>query len=241
VKADGSGTIEQRTLVSDAAMDQLRAFTILGGGNAGDVDPVSEDQARSLATAIGPGVTYVSSSPIKGDRATGREAVYAFTDVTQLRISEQPQMPAGVNLRGQGINVAGEPITFALSTEPSGNSVLRILVPQLGALSLGAANRPISVPSPEQIEMFKQLLAGARLSVALEPNGTLVKTSSPYVDGPRVTLIDIDIDQAAKDTAALAKLQSVTTLEEAKAVIAGVPGLKLNLDPEITVEFTPAK
>ena len=55
VKADGSGTIDQRTLLTEAAVDQLRTFAILGGGNADSVDPISEAQARALAATIGSG------------------------------------------------------------------------------------------------------------------------------------------------------------------------------------------
>src|SRR5258706_10451199 len=73
VKADGSGTIEQRLLLTDAAMDQLRAFAILGGNSADTVDPTSEAQARSMAAAIGPGVTYLSSTPVKTEKARGRD------------------------------------------------------------------------------------------------------------------------------------------------------------------------
>src|SRR5260370_31627468 len=71
VKADGSGTIEQRLLLTDAAMDQLRAFAILGGNSADTVDPTSEAQARSMAAAIGPGVPYLSSTPAKTQKARG--------------------------------------------------------------------------------------------------------------------------------------------------------------------------
>src|SRR5438128_1476746 len=76
VKADGSGTIEQRTVLTDTAMDQLRTLAILGGGNADSVDPTSEAQARALAAAIGPGVIYVSSAPIALDKSKGRDTLY---------------------------------------------------------------------------------------------------------------------------------------------------------------------
>lgn len=255
VKPDGSGTIEQRTLLSAAAIDQLRAFTILGGGKAADVDPVSEAQARSLAAAIGPGVTYVSSMPITTADAQGREAVYAFTDVSQLRISEQPQMPGGVTVRAPGIGADAPSITFALSRQPNDDMLLRIRIPPptlvpasqgTGAGANGAAGDAggggtAAGAAAQQIEMAKQLLAGARLTVALEPDGRLVRTSSPYVEGNRVILVDVDVDQATKDPALAAKVQAATTLEQAKAALAGIPGLKLNLDPEITIEFTPAR
>src|SRR5262249_35264403 len=106
VKGDGSGTIEQRLLLSEQALDQLRAFTILGGGNADNADPTAEPQARALADAIGPGVTYVSSMPVMDGKLKGRLSTYAFADVTQLRISEQPSISGGPALKAQGINTS---------------------------------------------------------------------------------------------------------------------------------------
>src|SRR5580704_8475057 len=64
VNADGSGTIEHRMVYSNAGLAQLRQFTALGGGRAQSVDPTSEQQARDLVSSIGPGVTYVSSTPV---------------------------------------------------------------------------------------------------------------------------------------------------------------------------------
>jgi len=241
VKADGSGTIEQRILLTDAAMDQLRAFAILGGNSGATIDPTSEAQARSLAASIGPGVTYMSSMPVKTDKGQGRDSLYAFTDITQLRISEQPQVPGGVSLRSAGVSTDGEPITFALARQPDGNVQLRILVPRPGMLPLATANAngEVTPPSVDQIEMVRGILAGARLSVAVEPEGRLVSTSSPFVDGNRVTLIDLDIDKAGSDPDLVKKLQSPKTLEEAKTAINSVPGLKITLDPEISITFAP--
>jgi len=241
VKADGSGTIEQRILLTDAAMDQLRAFAILGGNSADTIDPTSEAQARSLAASIGPGVTYVSSMPVRGDKAQGRDIVYAFTNITKLRISEQPKVPGGISLRSSGVSTEGEPITFALNRQPDGNVQLRILVPRPGMLPLATPNASgeVTPPSLDQIEMVRGILAGARLTVAVEPEGQLVSTSSPFVDGNRVTLIDLDIDKAGSDPDLVKKLQSPKTLEDAKTAINSVPGLKITLDPEISVIFAP--
>ena len=241
VKADGSGTIEQRILLTDAAMDQLRAFAILGGNSASGIDPTSEAQARSLAASIGPGVTYVSSMPVKTEKGQGRDTIYGFTDITQLRISEQPKVPGGLSVKASGVSTDGEPITFALTRQPDGNVQLRILVPRPGMLPLATANANggVTPPSVEQIEMVRGMLAGARLTVAVEPEGQLVSTTSPFVDGNRVTLIDLDIDKAASDPDLVKKLQSPKTLDDAKTAINSVPGLKITLDPEIAITFTP--
>ena len=56
-----------------------------------------------------------------------------------------------------------------------------------------------------------------------------------------MTLLEVDLDQALTDPTVLTRLQAAPTPDAAKAVIKGVEGLKINLDREITVEFTPAK
>jgi hypothetical protein len=239
VKADGSGTIEQRLLLTEQALDQLRAFTILGGGNADAADPTSEAQARALAAVIGPGVAYVSSTPITSGRSQGRESTYSFSDITQLRISEQPTVPGSQGLKAAGVNTGTDPITFGFGRTPDGNAVLRILVPRPAIFPTGP-NGETQPPTLEQITMVRQLLAGARLTVAVEPAGRLTQTSSPFVDGNRVTLLDLDIDRAASDPDLAKKLQSIKSTEDTQAIVNSIPGLKITLQPEISIEFVPA-
>ena len=92
-----------------------------------------------------------------------------------------------------------------------------------------------------QIGMIKTMLAGARMLLVAEPNGTVARTSSPYVDGRRVTLLEVDLDEVLKDETLLPRLQAAKTQDEAKAIVKAAQGLKINLDRDITIEFTPAK
>jgi hypothetical protein len=188
--------------------------------------------------AIGPGVAYVSSMPVTSGRWQGRESTYSFADITQLRISEQPSVPGGPSLKAQGGNTSSDPITFAFSRKPDGNALLRILVPRPALFPSGPNGNP-QPPTLEQITMVKQLLASARLTVAIEPEGRLVQTTSPFVEGNRVTLVDIDIDRAGADPDLARKLQGATTPEDTKAMLNSVAGVKITLDPEISIEFSP--
>jgi len=235
VNGDGSGTIEHRMVYSTQALAQLRQFAGFGG-RGGPIDPTSEEQFRTMAASIGPGVSYVSSEPITTPAGQGRTAIYAFTDVTQLRISTQPVAPAGVSISAGAISTASESVTFTLTREPGGTSVLHIHVPEPNFLdALG------SPAAAGQIGMVRTLLAGARVQLAAEPAGALVRSSSPYVDGSRVTLLEVDLDQVLKDETLLPRLQAAKTQDEAKAIVQNAPGLKINLDRDITIEFTPAK
>ena len=235
VKSDGSGTIDHRMVYSTRALAQMRSLGSVGGGGQ-PVDPASEAQARTLATAIGPGVSYVTSTPISTSTGQGREATYAFSDVGQLRVSTQPAAPPGVSIPTPGLKTDAETVTFSLTQHPNGNAILHIHVPEpnfLDALgSKGAAS---------QIPMIKTLLGGARVLLAVEPDGVLVRTSSPFVEGTRVTLLEVDLDEVLKDETLIARLKEATTQDEAKAAVRAAAGVKINLDREITVEFTPPK
>jgi hypothetical protein len=231
VRPDGSGTIEQRMLLTPAAVAQLRQLAALGSTTQ-DFDPFSEQQARDAAAALGPGVAFVSSEPIEGADGMGRLVKYAFSDVNRLRIDQGP--PGGAGLSGP--SASEERVSFALSRQPSGNALLTISVPQM------AGKTPTGLPLPsssssEQLARLKPMLAGARIQIDIEPAGQLVRTSSPFVSGQRVTLIDVDIDALLSDETLLPRLQAAQTPDEAKAILKNVPGLKLNLDPEVTIEF----
>jgi len=234
VNGDGAGTIEHTMVFTPGAIAQLRQFAAFTGRGQGQpFDPLSEQQARDMATVIGEGVTYVSSTPVTTPIGQGREAIYAFADVNQLKISTQPAAPAGLNAPKLG---AAETVTFSLTHEPSGASVLHIQVPEpnwLGTIGTLNANG--------QLGMIKTLLAGARVQLAVEPAGPLVKTSSPYVDGQRVTLLEVDLDEILKDETLMPRLSGAKTQEEVMAIMRHAAGLKINLDREITVEFAPAR
>src|SRR6266550_4797399 len=127
VNGDGSGTIDHRMLYTTAALAQLRQFSSLAGGRAGSVDPLSEQQARDMTASIGPGVTYVSSELVTTPLGQGRDAIYAFTDVSTLRISTQPAAPGGISIKAQGFSTQPAPsesITFSMTHEANGNAVL---------------------------------------------------------------------------------------------------------------------
>ena len=105
----------------------------------------------------------------------------------------------------------------------------------IDALASGAAT------APQQLAMIKTLPAGAHVTLGVEPAGQLVRTSSAYADGPRVTLLEVDLDQVLNDPTLIARVQAAKTPEEMKTALKDVPGLKMTLEPEITIEFTPAK
>src|SRR5439155_19043709 len=130
-----------------------------------------------------------------------------FTDVRTLRISTQPATPAGLSIKTPGFSTqpsATESITFTMTREPDANAILHIHVPEPNYLDFFG-----SPQAAGQIGMIKTMLAGARVLLAAEPAGTLVRTSSPFAEDQRVTLLDIDLDTVLADETLLPMAQAV--------------------------------
>jgi hypothetical protein len=231
VNGEGAGTIDHSMVFTTAALAQLRQLAAFAGARGMTFDPLSEQQAREMAGVLGPGVTFVSSRPVTTGDGQGRESTYAYADVTQLKVSTQPATPQG--LRAPGLTES-DSVTFSLTHEAGGSAVLHIHVPEPNWIgSIGTLN------ASGQLATIKTLLAGARILLAAEPDGALVRTSSPYVDGRRVTLLEVDLDEILKDETFLARLSAAKTSEEAAEIVTHAAGLKINLDREITIEFAP--
>ena len=235
VKSDGSGTIQQRLSFTKEAVAQLQQLAILGGKEG--FDPLSEEEARANAQRFGAGVTLLSTTPVSDDSGQGRESIYAFTDVNQLQVSQQPGVPEGTVRELDAAST--ESMTLKLTQQANGNALLTISVPEPAIPGTRTSRGSMRSPTPEQFAMVRQMFRGARVNIRVEPEGTLVATNSAFVDGPAVTLIDVDLDQLMADPTLPEKMQAAQSADEVKALLSALPGLKINLEREITIEFKP--
>jgi hypothetical protein len=245
INADGSGTIEHQMLMTTAALAQMRQLAAVFGGNrANPVDPFSEDQARALAGKMGDGVTLMSSTPLKTAASEGRANVFGFRDITKVRFTQVATL-ADTSVRASGLDIADlGAVAFDLRRLDGGDALLTLRLPGnlletlVNQASGPAGRRRAGVPV-DQLAALRQAMAGIRLSIRVEPAGRLVRTSSPYVDGQIVTLFDLDLDQLFKDDTLLPRLMSAKTAAETAAVLKDAPGLEINPEREVTIEFAP--
>jgi hypothetical protein len=86
--------------------------------------------------------------------------------------------------------------------------------------------------------MMKQMFKGMRILVAVDVEGKVVKTNSPYVEGNRVTIIDFDFEKLMENPN-VPNLDPIFegSLDDARKALKGVKGIKMNVDPEVQVEF----
>ena len=241
LRPDGGGTIEQTLTMSTEAAAQAAAFAKNFGGeakkDAAEPEFFSEQEMKDAAAKFGSGVTFVSSTPIKTAERVGRVATYQFTDITRLKIEQRPQaadLPAQTG--------AAEDVLFRFAKQPAGTSMLTVVFPEAKleqARSEAARKQGTAKPAmdPAQMAMMKKLLDGLRLEIAVDVLGTIIKTNSPHVQGSRVTLLEMDFKELLANDALLAQVGQPGSIEEAKQLLAGVKGFKVNLDREVNIEF----
>jgi len=86
------------------------------------------------------------------------------------------------------------------------------------------------------IEMMKTFMKGLKIDVAVQVP-RVIKTNSAYVDGRTVTLLSMDFDQVLADPKMLERMNNAKTLADSKALLKDFKGIKVNLQPQLTIEF----
>ena len=233
LRPDGSGTIQQETSMSQQTLAMIKGFAPADQKGGPPPDIFSEEQARKMAATMG--VTFVSGEPMKTADQEGYRARYSFDDITKVKVNMEP----GPDMPG---SKAKEDVVFTFDRRPT-SSLLTIQMPQqkpggpgpLGPLTNPAGGDPANAQMQAQaMTMMKTMMKGLFVDITLNVNGRIVKTNAPYVDGSRVTLLQVDFDKLLVDDAALQKLQNAT---DAKS-LASLPGMKIVSDPKVTIEFT---
>lgn len=240
VKADGSGTVEQTMLVNLAFMKGM--FNGMGGGQAQTPGTVNEADLQRTAQRMGEGVTFVSATPVKeADGFEGSKAIFAFTDITKLRVDQDPNLSGSTT---GGISTppkSSNPVTFGFSKGTDGASTLTVTLNETP--KTGAAAKPQGGPdmeNPQMLEMMRTMFKGFRVAIDVEVAGKILKTNADHVAGSRVTLLEMDMEKLLQDEAKLKQVQSVlgpdASISELKPYLKDVKGLKVN-DPVVTIAF----
>jgi hypothetical protein len=238
VKPDGSGIIEQTLLVNTAAVKGLMA----GMGGKGEIKESGGvlNEAEFKRSAERMGVRPVSLTPMKEGGFEGAKAVYAFDDITKVRVDQDPPMgsASGATVKPTSTTT---PIKFAFAKQ-GGNSVLTVMVDEKTAAPGTKSSSPTTPDKidPAMMQMIKNMFQGFKVLIDIEVDGKIVKTNADYVNGPKVTLLELDMQQLFENEAALAALQSKVgpgaTIAEVRPYLKDVKGVKIN-NPTVTIEF----
>ena len=240
VKPDGSGTLEQTLMVNMAAIKGLMAGMGATGKDSSGSGVLNEAEFKRAGERMG--MKPVSLTAMKQGNFEGAKAIYAFDDISKVRVDQDPQMSGSSSGKFAAAATSSNPIRFAM-TRQGDVSVLTISVDE--KVTAEAATKAQEAPSldtidPAMMQMIKTMFDGFRVLIDVEVDGKIVKTNADYVDGSRVTLLDIEMGAVLADEAKLKALQSKigpgATISEIKPYLKDVKGVKIN-HPTISIEY----
>ena len=237
---DGSGTIEETVVISDAFMELMKSFG--GEEESEEQDPINEQELMDKAASMGEGVRYVSAEPVKTDRGSGYRAIYSFSDINDVRINQNP----GENVSPPPMGGEEEaPVEEWLRFNFSGGrtATLEIIYPRDMEQEMeqeeSAEGEADMDSNPEMMEMMRELYQDMHIGIAVEVNGDIVETNASYVDGSTVTLMDIDFAKILEDEEKFKELMNANpeTVEEMKELVKDNPGIKVEIEEAIRIRF----
>ena len=244
LKPDGSGTVEETVVMDKEVIAQMEQMAAGFGGAKKDGKPVKgfelmdEAKLKEGATKMGSGVTFVSAKKIDNEKGNGFIATYAFKDINTLQLDQNPGdvMPTGAAGGGAKSTSKTEPVTFKFAKGPSAELVIKMPVPDL--------KKTVKPEQPAGMEdmamqMMKQMFKDMKMSMSVEVAGTIKETNAEYQDGSRVTLMEMDFNKLLADPEKFKKLakENPKTLQESKALMKGLEGVKVEAAPEVKIKF----
>ncbi len=249
LKADGSGTVEETMVMGKEVVAQMQQMAAGFGDFGGKKDEkpagkgfelMDEKKLKDAAAKMGEGVTFVSAKKIENDKGSGFVATYAFTDINTLKLDQNPSdsMPSAGGMKagpGPGGNKK-EPVTFKFAKGSPAELVVKMPQPEMKAPA-----KPEQQAGMEDMatQMMKQMFKDMKITIAVEVAGAIKETNAEYKDGSRVTLMEMDFNKLLADPEKFKKMakENPKTLQEAKALMKGIDGVKVETAPEVKIKF----
>jgi hypothetical protein len=256
VKPDGSGTITETVIIPKAIIAQMKAMTDsfgkgLGADGAQPTTPAKspgepdEAKLKEQASKMGEGVTFVSAKKAATASGEGFTAIFAFTDISKVKLDQNPSDAVPSPGPGVQVNPKAPPeiITFQFTKAKPSQLIVNMpaFKPGKDAEKKEAKPKADEFPGGEEMAMamMKEMFKDMRMTLAIEVNGKIVKTDADNVAGNRVTLMDMDFNKLLANPEKFKALSKAEPkgLEEAKALMKGIDGIKFETKPKVSIAF----
>ncbi len=255
VKKDGSGILKETVLMSNVVTEMVQGMASSFGGDssAGSSDGfnlLDEKKLRKGAEKMGDGVSFVSAREHATDKSKGYKAVYAFKDISKLRINQNP----ADNVPSQpGGNKTAEPEYLSFTFDKGKVSTLTIKLPkskekkspvkkETQTTDKDKLKRSIcdsAIGDEKAMEEAKEMFSGMRVAISVELDGKIIKTNATHAEGNRITVMEMDFAKLLDVPEILQEFAELnpSSVETVKEMVKDVPGIRFDLNEEITVSF----
>ncbi len=208
-----------------------------------------ETKLSENADDMGEGVTYLSGEKISNDKFEGYKAIYNFMDINNLSINQNPGDKASL---GQGGDAAvqenqREDVTFHFTKGEPSELTIRLPVSKNENSTEAELSKPDTAEgiqaSEQQTEMMmnqmKMMFEGMKIAMSIEVQGDIVETNATHREGSRITLMEMDFSKLLQLPEQFKEFAqtNTTSLMDAKKLLKNIPGIKVDLNKEISMKI----
>ena len=242
VKKDGSGTIEEKVLMSRTFADMLKEFaqSFQDSASSEEFTLFKDDEIISGAQSFGKDVNYLSHEFISDENWEGYSAVYSFDDVGKITLRPDPddKVDAGVDVGETGKEEDYFYFRFIKGDAPE----LIIDRPEieLKVSETEETGKEDTLGTDDKAgEEFMKMMEGMKVKVAVNVEGEIVSTNAKFVEGSVVTLLQLDFGEVLKSKEDFREFQSrkPQSIEEMNELLGKFPGMKLEIQKPVTIKF----
>ncbi|MCK7522007.1 MAG: hypothetical protein MZV64_32170 [Ignavibacteriales bacterium] len=94
-------------------------------------------------------------------------------------------------------------------------------------------------PDSADVEKMIKVMKDMRAKIEIKIDGKITNTNATHVDGNTITLFDIDFGKLISDADKLEQFKKFNpdSFEEVKKLVKDIPGIKVELNKEVFIEF----
>jgi hypothetical protein len=248
VNKDGSGLIEENIFVGKAVVDMFKEFAAAFADSTQpqqEFNLFEEEKIKAKTSDYGEGVEFVSMKAVKTDEKEGYTAVYKFKDMNKIKVNQDPSDEMPMAEPKEDVDPASKLLYFKfIKGKP--NKIIFTLPDEKkkeDTVKADSAKDEIADVNAEadtaDLDKMINFMKDMKAKVEIRINGKIVRTNATHVDGNTVTLFDIDFGQLIADKDKLEKFKNLKTssFEEVKKLVSDIPGIKVELNKEVYIEF----
>jgi hypothetical protein len=241
VKKDGSGEVEDTLLMRTDVIQMLMSVSQEMGEESGDFELVSREELEQRAREMGAGVALKSVENIVTDTHSGYRALFTFQDINTLQVNENPDENVP-DSGSPGEDVPNREIITFQFEKAKGKDPVSLII-NLPREEVGTeGEEPEEIPegqSEEMVNMFREIFKDMKIDVALEVDGRIMETNATHRQGSKIIFIELDFDRIIQNEEVFRELalSNTNSLEETKELLKDVPGIKVEMQDRIEVQF----
>ena len=248
VNKDGSGLVEENIFIGKEIIKMFKEFAAAFADSTQpqqEFNLFEEEKIKAKTSDYGEGIEFVSMENIVTDEREGYQAIYKFKDLNKVKVNQDPsdEMPMAEPKEGSEKTneyvffkfITGNPnrIVFKLpdETKKEEENTKQIKTDDTTATNVEADSSDFE----SMVKFMKDMKAKFEIRV----DGKITRTNATHVDGNTVTLFDIDFAQLISDKEKLEEFKKFNpnSFEEVKKLVSGIPGIKVELNKEVFIEF----